>query len=159
MKILISKRNPLIRITAPEIVLSANKEQYWIAGIPQTARTYLAKEWTLIEEESKHTEVWLEGRTIFEQDAKKPEVDLEKAVEEYIEKRASLAPNESWDIEDMRAAVRFGAEWQIDIVKKDINGILTDCTTKSGCRTPDYYEGATDACKYLLNKYKEQKNI
>lgn len=33
-----------------------------------------------IEEESKHTEVWLEGRTIFEQDVKKPEVDLEKEI-------------------------------------------------------------------------------
>lgn len=77
----------------------------------------------LVKEESKHTEVWVEGRTIFEQEGEPTEgikgnleeipsnVDLEKATEEYIEKRASLAPNESWDIEDIRAAVRFGAEW------------------------------------------------
>ena len=63
MKILINKQNPQIRITAPEIVLSADKEQYWIAGIPQIPRTYLAKEWTLVEEEP---------------------VDLEKA-KDYIE--------------------------------------------------------------------------
>lgn len=60
--------------------------------------------------EPKHTEVWVEGRTIFEQEGEP--VGLEKATEEYIEKRASLTPNESWDIEDMRDAVRFGAEWQ-----------------------------------------------
>lgn len=68
MKTLVNKRNPAIRIIAPEIVLSANKEQYWIAGIPQTARTYLAKEWTLVEEEPEKKE--------------QTEVDLDKLVNE-----------------------------------------------------------------------------
>ena len=51
MKTLVNKHNPAIRITAPEIVLSADKEEYWIAGIPQRLRTYLAIDWTLVEEE------------------------------------------------------------------------------------------------------------
>lgn len=99
MKTLVNKRNPQIRITAPEIVLSANKEQYWIAGIPQTARTYLAKEWTLVEEESKHTEVWVEGRTIFEQDAKKPEMDLEKEMDKYYGMYRDKT-GKTYDVED-----------------------------------------------------------
>lgn len=106
MKTLINKANPAIRITAPEIGTGTHG-YYYVDSVG-----YHKDKWTLVEEEPKYTEVWVEGRTIFEQDAKKPEVDLEKATEEYIEKRASLAPNESWDIEDMRAAVRFGAEWQ-----------------------------------------------
>ena len=60
MKTLVNKHNPQIRITAPEIVLSVDKEQYWIAGIPQIPRTYLAKEWTLVMEEP--TEDWREKR-------------------------------------------------------------------------------------------------
>lgn len=65
MKTLVNKNNPAIRITAPEIVLTVNKEEYWIAGIPQIPRTYLAKDWTLVEEE--------------------PEVDLEKEIDKFID--------------------------------------------------------------------------
>ena len=54
MKTLINKQNPEIRITAPEIVLTVDKEEYWIAEIPQRLRTYLAKDWTLVEEEPAH---------------------------------------------------------------------------------------------------------
>ena len=42
-----------------------NKEEYWIAGIPQIPRTYLAKDWTLVEEE--------------------PETDLEKEIDKFID--------------------------------------------------------------------------
>lgn len=95
MKTLINKNNPAIRITAPEIEFAHTKLiDYWRA---REVGCYAASAWELKEEE-----------TIVET----INVDLEKATEEYIEKRASLAPNESWDIEDMRAAVRFGAEWQ-----------------------------------------------
>lgn len=150
MKTLVNKNNPQIQITAPEIEICTRDciGYYYVGSVG-----YCVKDrWTLVEEEPKHTEVWMEGRTIFEQDAKsqevdlekeavafcfdnginitpyqatrlakhfyelglnaRKEVDLEKVTEEYIEKRASLAPNESWDIEDIRAAVRFGAEWQ-----------------------------------------------
>ena len=123
MKTLVNKRNPQIRITAPEFKISGTG-RYYIPVKRYCTLTWLPENWTLVEEEPKHTEVWVEGRTIFEQEGEPTEgikgnleeissnVDLEKATEDYIEKRANLAPNESWDIEDMRAAVRFGAEWQ-----------------------------------------------
>lgn len=76
MKTLVYKNNPAIRITAPEVEVYG--KYYYI----KNARLGILQElWTLVEEEPKHTEVWVEGRTIFEQDAKKPEVDLEKAAE------------------------------------------------------------------------------
>lgn len=84
MKTLINKTNPAIRITAPEI----GAYQGW-AGVYYLVSplflTFWADEWTLVEEESKHTEVWVEGRTIFEQDAKKPEVDLEKEIKKHTD--------------------------------------------------------------------------
>lgn len=55
-------------------------------------------------EELKHTEVWVEGRTIFEQDAKKSEVDLEEAAFEY----GGFSP-----LHDVRIdAFKAGAKWQ-----------------------------------------------
>ena len=110
MKTLVNIDNPVVRINAPEI--QVRSDSYYFLINENYGFIIPKARWTLVEEEPKHTEVWVEGRTIFEQDAKKPEVDLEKAAEEYIEKRASLAPNEPWNIEDMRDAVRFGAEWQ-----------------------------------------------
>ena len=79
MKTLINKNNPAIRITAPSSEIKFVPEgdmfkSHWEIG----EEILRADDWTLIEEEPKHTEVWMEGRTIFEQDAKKPEVDLEK---------------------------------------------------------------------------------
>lgn len=82
MKTLVNKTNPQIRITAPEEAVKERPSCWaiWPEGYKGCRSLLLDKDnWTLVEEESKHTEVWVEGRTIFEQDAKKPEVDLEQA--------------------------------------------------------------------------------
>ncbi len=81
MKTLVNKNNPQIRITAPEITLE-NHCYYLDDG---DYFEFLERDWTLVEEEPKHTEVWVEGRTIFEQDAKKPEVDLEKEIKKHTD--------------------------------------------------------------------------
>lgn len=75
--------------------------------------------------------------------------ELEQAAEAY---ENSLESNTPYLVTDVFKA---GAEWQKDIIKKEINDILNDCVARFGCRTSDYYEGATDACKYLLKKYAE----
>lgn len=78
MKTLVNKANPAFRIITPEII--EEEEYYTLDG----ETVFLKENWTLVEEESKHTEVWVEGRTFFEQDAKKPEVDLEREIEKWI---------------------------------------------------------------------------
>ena len=101
MKTLVNKQNPQIRITAPEIKLGTNflGEKVYGIGFP-----YLqAEDWTLVEEEPKHTEVWVEGRTIFEQDAKKPEIDLEKEIDMFfdgwsIDEDLGLVDDEGWSV-------------------------------------------------------------
>lgn len=80
MKTLVNKNNPKIRITAPEIEVQEESEMYLIP-VSDYCIPMCIDDWTLVDEESKHTEVWVEGRTIFEQDAKKPEMDLEKAAD------------------------------------------------------------------------------
>lgn len=118
MKTLVNKANPQIRITAEVETLYDKSRCVKYYYIKDLRLGLLQENWTLVEEEPKHTEVWVEGRTIFEQEGEP--VGLEKATEEYIEKRASLTPNESWDIEDMRDAVRFGAKWMKEQTKKTI---------------------------------------
>lgn len=84
MKTLINRTNPAIRITAPKIIETSLYYVLDFANDDNACETDLFKDdWTLVEEEPKHTEVWVEGRTIFEQDAKKPEIDLEKEVERF----------------------------------------------------------------------------
>ena len=77
MKVLINKDNSQIRITAPEIVLCVNKEEYWIAGIPQIPRTYLAKDWALVEEEPTEG---IKGNL----EEFPSNVDLEKEIDKWI---------------------------------------------------------------------------
>lgn len=83
---------------------------------------------------------------------------LEQAAEEYAFGNLDDAALYGCTISGRIAAFKAGAGWMRDIVEKEINDVLNDCVARLGCRTPDYYEGATDACKYLLNKYKELKN-
>lgn len=71
MKTLVNKNNPQMRITAPAIDIDCLEDYYRIPGVALLSN----KVWTLVEEESKYTEVWVEGRTIFEQR------------EEYVENR------------------------------------------------------------------------
>lgn len=73
MKTLVNKVNPAIRITAPEIEVQEESDMYFIP-VSDYCIPMCIDDWTLVEEESKHSEVWVEGRTIFEQDAKKPEI-------------------------------------------------------------------------------------
>lgn len=110
MKTLVNKHNPAIRITAPEIVLCVNKEEYWIVGIPQTARTYLAKDWTLVEEESvewsdedENNTGWLiaylEGKSVYHSD------ELHKSVIKWLrgirDRLKSLRPQpKEWSVEE-----------------------------------------------------------
>lgn len=84
MKTLVNKNNPAIRITAPSSEIKFVPEgkkfrSHWKIG----GYILRADDWTLVEEESKHTEVWVEGRTIFEQDAKKPEENPKKGCPTY----------------------------------------------------------------------------
>ena len=63
----------------------------------------LQKEQPEKNEEPKHTEVWVEGRTIFEQDVKKPEVDLEKEIDMFfdgwsIDEDLGLVDDEGWSV-------------------------------------------------------------
>ena len=84
MKTLVNKNNPAIRIIAPEIDVYEEEQMFLIPAGDYCIPMYIS-DWTLVEKEPKHTEVWLEGRTIFEQEAKKPEVNLEKEYKEYVE--------------------------------------------------------------------------
>ncbi len=106
--------------------------------------------------ESKHTEVWVEGRTIFEQDAKKQEVDLEQAAIDYAFQRVD------GDISrfDLQKAFKAGAEWQKkqdELTWEDIRRIvhiadmlLVDDKPLSNFPTePKYYEE-------VLRLYNEQ---
>ena len=86
--------------------------------------------------------------------------ELEQAARIYSSPGAQKDPEHWADYPynpEIKRAVMYGAEWQKDIIKKEINDILNDCVARFGCRTPDYYDGAVDACKFLLNKYKEEK--
>lgn len=97
MKTLVNKNNPQIRITAPEIeeITSLGYTNYEIAREGMFPLLFNPKEWTLVEEEPKHTEVWVEGRTIFEQEGEPIEgikgnsdgipsnVDLEKELDKF----------------------------------------------------------------------------
>lgn len=113
MKTLVNKNNPAIRIIAPEEAVKERPSCWaiWPEGYKGCRSLLLDKdEWTLVEEEPKHTEVWVEGRTIFEQDAKKPEVELEQAAGDYIVQLNG---------EDLEGgfnaafnAFKAGAEWQ-----------------------------------------------
>lgn len=76
MKTLVNKRNPAIKIIADTLLSDSFNYITSFCSVPKS-------DWTLVEEEPKHTEVWVEGRTIFEQDVKKPEIDLENEVEKF----------------------------------------------------------------------------
>lgn len=134
MKTLINKDNPQIRITAPAIDIDCLEDYYRIPGVALLSN----KVWTLVEEEPKHTEVWVEGRTIFEQEGEPTEgikgnleeipsnVDLEKAAEEYADKhgfRVSYdGSNNFYDDVDVKASLegfKAGAKWMEEQMKGD----------------------------------------
>ena len=139
MKTLINKENPAIRITAPEIIETSLYYVLDFANDDNTSETDLFKDnWTLVEEESKHTEVWVEGRTIFEQDAKKP-VDLEKEIEKKW--------NECDSIDE-----GMGAEYA-NIVIEQFDEIckyfyeLGQCEMRNRITNPEYNKQVVDKMK------------
>lgn len=144
MKVLVNKANPAIRITAPEI--ESYKEFY---TLPDKDFHHLFKmeTWTLVEEESKHTEVWVEGRTIFEQEGGPAIV---KTIKEFVEKGKRCEQQAVEDNDQENYIFWQGFQNCAENILREVEEPQTVEPSDATCTTCVFYE---DNCPFVRGKF------